>query len=136
GLTFAADGGDVASLTWSELAVASLRVAGGFARLGVQPGDRVLVQLPNCLEAVCAWFGLARLGAIFVPANPALTVRELAHAVSDSDAAVAVARSETAAALAAAGVEGIVLVDDGSFAELGAGASLADPPALEPETPV
>src|SRR5262249_22943176 len=68
--------------------------------------------------------------------NPALTVRELAHAVSDSDAAVAVARSETAAALAAAGVERIVLVDDGSFAELGAGASLADPPVLEPETPV
>ena len=77
GLTFAADDGAVTSLTYAELAGASLRAAAGFARLGVEPGDRVVVQLANCPEAVLAWFGLARLGAIFVPANPALTVREL-----------------------------------------------------------
>jgi crotonobetaine/carnitine-CoA ligase len=136
GLTFAADGGETASLSWAELAEVSLRAAGGFTRLGVRHGDRVLVQLANCAEAVTAWFALARLGAIHVPANPALTVRELAHAVLDSGATVAVARSENAGTVADAGVERIVLVDEGSFAELAAGAPLADPPALEPGTPV
>ena len=81
GLTFAADDGAVSSLTYAELADASLRAAAGFARLGVEPGDRVVVQLANRPEAVLAWFGLARLGAIFVPANPA-DVRELEHVVS------------------------------------------------------
>ena len=71
GLTFAADDGAVTSLTYAELAEASLRAAAGFARHGVEPGDRVVVQLANRPEAVLAWFGLARLGAIFVPANPA-----------------------------------------------------------------
>ena len=100
-LTFAADDGAVTSLTYAELAEASLRAAAGFARLGVEPGDRVVVQLANRPEAVLAWFGLARLGAIFVPANPALTVRELEHVVSTSGASLGVGEG---AALAAAGL--------------------------------
>ena len=95
-LTFAADDGSTETLTYGELADASLRAAAGFARLGVEPGDRVVVQLANCPEAVLGWFGLARLGAIFVPANPALTVRELAHVVSTSGATLAVGAAAAA----------------------------------------
>src|SRR6185503_9444035 len=114
GLTIAADDGAVASLTYAELSDASLRAAAGFARRGVEPGGRVVVQLGNCLEAVLAWFGLARLGAIFVPANPALTERELAHVVSTSGATLVV------------GPEATGLRDQ---------APLADPPAVTAENP-
>ena len=127
GLTFAADDGAVTSLTYAELADASLARAAGFARLGVEPGDRVVVQLANRPEAVLAWFGLARLGAIFVPANPALTVRELEHVVSTSGASLGVGEGP---ALAAAGLR-VVPADD-----LLADAPLADLPAVGAEDPV
>ena len=126
GLTVAAEDG-ATSLTYAELADASLRAAAGFARLGVEPGDRVVVLLANRLETVLAWFGLARLGAIFVPANPALTPRELAHVVTTAGASVGVAEGS---ALAATGLR-TVPPDD-----LLADAPLADVPAVGPEDPV
>ena len=74
-----------------------------------------------------AWFGLARLGAIFVPANPALTVRELAHVVSTSGASLGVGEGP---ALAATGLR-VVPADD-----LLADAPLADLPRSGAEDPV
>lgn len=39
-----------ASLTWADLHGQSARLAGRLTELGVQPGDRVQVQLPNWAE--------------------------------------------------------------------------------------
>ncbi|GAA3181335.1 hypothetical protein GCM10020255_075480 [Rhodococcus baikonurensis] len=51
-------------LTYSELDRRSSAVAGGLSGLGVRPGDRVLLQLPNIVEYVEALFGVLKLGAL------------------------------------------------------------------------
>jgi 2,3-dihydroxybenzoate-AMP ligase len=58
-------------LTYAELDERATRLGEGFADLGVAPGDRVVVQLPNVLEYVEVLFGLWRAGALPVFALPA-----------------------------------------------------------------
>lgn len=65
--------------TFAELDTAAGRLAGGLARLGIQRGDRVVLQLPNQAEFVLAWFGLQRLGAVPVHAMPAHRRSEIGH---------------------------------------------------------
>ena len=63
--------------TYSELVDRIRLVAANFQRLGVSPGDRILMALPNCPEFVVAWFALHWLGAQVVPVNPLCSVKEL-----------------------------------------------------------
>ncbi|HMK62044.1 MAG TPA: AMP-binding protein [Acidimicrobiales bacterium] len=51
-----------------------------------RPGDRVAVALPNGIEVLAAWHGVARLGGLVVPVNTRLTAAEAAYLVSDSGA--------------------------------------------------
>ena len=51
-------------LTYSQARDQAERLAVAFLRLGIQPLDRVLVQLPNWNEFVPAYFGLQKIGAI------------------------------------------------------------------------
>jgi acyl-coenzyme A synthetase/AMP-(fatty) acid ligase len=53
--------------TFAELREAASRLAAGLARLGIGPGDRVAVQLPNWTEFAVISAALSRLGAIMVP---------------------------------------------------------------------
>ena len=55
------------TLTFPELRAESLRVAGGLQRLGVQPGDRVAVWVPNVWQWAATAYGIWELGAIIVP---------------------------------------------------------------------
>lgn len=66
-------------LTVGELADASRRVAAGLRRLGVQPGDRVALWLPNIPAWLVTFFACARLGAIAVSVN----TRFRSHEVED-----------------------------------------------------
>ncbi len=75
-------GGDVE--TWTELDTAASRLAGGLARLGIGAGDPVGILLPNRPEVVHAYFAVARLGAVAVPLNPALTDEEATALLTDS----------------------------------------------------
>ncbi len=54
------------------------RAAAGLAALGVGHGDLVLATARNTPACLFAWLGAMRLGAIFVPANPASSEAELA----------------------------------------------------------
>jgi crotonobetaine/carnitine-CoA ligase len=47
------------------------RIAVGLAERGVGPGDRVAISSGNRPEMLFVWFAANRLGAIFVPLNPA-----------------------------------------------------------------
>ncbi|GAA6185546.1 AMP-binding protein [Aliiglaciecola sp. NS0011-25] len=52
----------------------------------LQPGDRIALQLPNCIAyAVIAW-GALRAGLVIVNVNPLYTENELAHMYQDSGA--------------------------------------------------
>ncbi|MGK5533966.1 AMP-binding protein [Streptomyces sp. URMC 129] len=66
------------------------RCAGGLRGLGVAPGDRVALVLPNCPQFVIAFFATLRIGAVAVPVSPQLTERELRHQLADSGAVAAV----------------------------------------------
>jgi crotonobetaine/carnitine-CoA ligase len=88
---------DGSSLTYGELLESSLRWASLLEGLGVGRGDRVVVMLPICLEAVPLWIGVGWLGAIEVPINTDLKMRSLVQAVENLEARAIV----TAEALAA-----------------------------------
>lgn len=81
------DGG---SLTFSQAADDAARVAAFLAGIGVEPGDRVAVFLPNSLDIVRVWLGLGRLGAVFVVLNTELKGGFLAHQLKNAGARVAV----------------------------------------------
>jgi 2,3-dihydroxybenzoate-AMP ligase len=63
--------------TYAELDHRSRSLATGFARLGIRPRDRVLVQLPNRAEFVEVIFALFHLGALPVFCLPAHREAEL-----------------------------------------------------------
>lgn len=65
--------------TYLELDQLCDRAAAGLAALGIQPGDRVLLQLPNSVRFVVALFGLLRAGAIPVMCLPGHRSTELGH---------------------------------------------------------
>jgi len=56
--------------TWRELAELSARAASGFLKLGLQPGDRVVLYQSNHPSFVVALMALQRLGAIAVAVGP------------------------------------------------------------------
>ncbi|TDD88538.1 AMP-binding protein [Actinomadura rubrisoli] len=77
-------------IRYKELREAVDRFADGLHRLGVQPGDRVALILPNCPQQVIAFYGLLRRGAIAVQHNPLYTEEEMLHQLADCGARVAV----------------------------------------------
>lgn len=89
----AADGDAVAVVggkerwTYAELAARADVAAAGFLALGLQPGDRVVVQLPNIADVFAVVFGLFRAGLIPVFALPAHRLTEIAHFARKSAAA-------------------------------------------------
>jgi fatty-acyl-CoA synthase len=58
------------------------RLALGLIALGVEPGDRVGIWAPNCVEWCLTQFATARIGAILVCINPAYRVFELEYALN------------------------------------------------------
>ena len=61
--------------------------------LKMKKGDRVAIQMPNCLQYPVALFGTLRAGMIVVNTNPLYTPREMKHQFEDAgvDAIVIVA---------------------------------------------
>lgn len=75
-----------ATLSYRELDAAADNAAHAFIRLGITPGDRVLLQLPNRASFAVALFGLMRAGAIPVMCLPGHRAAELSHFIEVADA--------------------------------------------------
>ena len=73
---------------------AASRIAHALVRLGVQPGDRVVVMLPNCPQVMQSYGGILRVGAVIVPVIFLLGEAEVAHIVADSEARVVITSSD------------------------------------------
>ena len=56
--------------------------------MGIQPGDKVAVCLPNIPQVVIANYAIFRIGAVTVQNNPLYTERELQYQLNDSDSKV------------------------------------------------
>lgn len=74
------------ALSYRELDEAADHVAHAFIRLGIAPGDRVLLQLPNRASFAVAFFGLMRAGAIPIMCLPGHRAAELSHFIAVSGA--------------------------------------------------
>ncbi len=98
------------------------RFASGLAGLGVAHGERVAMVLPNIPQAVIAYYGVLKLGAVAVFVNPLFSREELAERLQDSGARVLVAltslRGEIEAIAGRAGLAHVVLTQFKSFMPL------------------
>lgn len=57
-------------------------------------GDRVFVWLPNSADCLRVWFGLDRLGAVFVPLNLAYRGGLLKHALGLAEARLGIVHAD------------------------------------------
>jgi acyl-CoA synthetase (AMP-forming)/AMP-acid ligase II len=64
---------------------------------GVQPGDRVAMQVEKSPEAIALYLASLQIGAVFLPLNSAYTSKEMDHFVTDATPRVLVCSPETAA---------------------------------------
>jgi long-chain acyl-CoA synthetase len=69
-----------------ELRQRQLRLAAGLQELGVAPGDRVVVMLPNSPDVPVSYNAIWRAGAVTTPAMFLLPPDELHRIVTDSEA--------------------------------------------------
>ncbi len=73
-------------VTYAELDELVNQTAGYLQSLGLQPGDRVAIQLSKCLEFILLHLATVRLGAISLPLNLAYPPDELKYFLEDSSA--------------------------------------------------
>lgn len=100
-------------ISYGRLAGLCDRFAGWLRGLGVRPGDRVGIMLPNCPQIVVAIIGSQRAGAIPSLFNPLYVPREIEHQARDSGVRLFLTLDLLAAragpALVAAGVHQLAL---------------------------
>jgi long-chain acyl-CoA synthetase len=112
------------------------RLAHALRRLGVTPGARVMVMLPNCPEVMESYGAILKCGGVIVPVIFLLGDKEVAHILADSEAKVVITSADMLWK-----VEGqigvlttlhhVLLVDGGGD---GRTRSLAEESAGEPDT--
>lgn len=78
------------TMTYGDFLKQVKSVAAGLRELGVRPGDRVAVTLPNCPQHLITIFAAHKLGAVVAEHNPLYTARELESPCKDHAAKVAV----------------------------------------------
>ncbi|SMG40064.1 AMP-binding protein [Agreia pratensis] len=79
------------ALSFREVDVLSDRMAAFYQKeLGLVPGDRIVIQLPNLLQFPVAMFGALKAGLVVVNANPLYTAHELKSILVDSGAVAVV----------------------------------------------
>ena len=78
------------SLTWSQTRQRVLEVAAGFAAVGLAPGERVALMLPNRSEHVLADLGAVHAGGLGVTLYATLAPEQIGYVAADCDARIAV----------------------------------------------
>ena len=88
------------TITYRDLDERSRALAAYLQGLGLDPGDRVAVMMPNLLANPVAIFGVLLAGLTVVNTNPLYTPRELEHQLTDSGARAIVIVENFASVLA------------------------------------
>jgi len=73
-------------LTYGELDGHSRHFAAYLQNIGLEPGARIAIMLPNVMQYQIAMLGVLRAGFVVVNVNPLYTARELEHQIKDSGA--------------------------------------------------
>jgi crotonobetaine/carnitine-CoA ligase len=80
--------------TFAELDRRATRFAHELARLGVEKGDRVVSILETSADVFTIWFGIHKLGGIWVPINLAYRHEFLRHQIADTGAKLVICDAE------------------------------------------
>ena len=75
-------------MTYRDLDYQSKNFAAYLQSLGLKPGSRVAIMLPNVIQFQIAMMGVLRAGLVVVNVNPLYTARELEYQLKDSGASV------------------------------------------------
>ncbi|MBZ9881851.1 malonyl-CoA synthase [Mesorhizobium sp. CA10] len=76
---------DGRSITYGDMLAKSAQLAHALAQAGVEPGDRVAVQVEKSPEAMLLYLASLRTGAVFLPLNTAYTLPELDYFFRDAE---------------------------------------------------
>ncbi len=73
-----------ARMNYGQLKQQVDKLAAALHALGIGPGDRVAIVLPNCPQAIIAYYATLSLGAVTVMTNPLYVERELEYQWGDA----------------------------------------------------
>jgi malonyl-CoA/methylmalonyl-CoA synthetase len=76
---------DGSEISYGALDEAASRVAARLIAEGVEPGDRVGMQVEKSHQAVMVYLGVLKAGAVFLPLNAAYTTSEIQYFVDDAE---------------------------------------------------
>lgn len=128
-------------LTYRQLVGAANKCANVLKGMGVAPGDRIALMMPNCPQYVIAYYGILKAGAIVAQVNPLYVEREIEYLCNNAGANMVIVADvlypKVAAALPKTGVKQVLVSrmkggiplgpEAASFDEALAAASHADP---------
>lgn len=75
---------DDGELSFAEADARANSIASGLIAAGVKAGDVVVTYMYNSIDHVCAWFGCAKIGAIWAPVNIALVNLDLLYTLRNA----------------------------------------------------
>jgi long-chain acyl-CoA synthetase len=110
--------GEWQSISWSEAARRVAALAAGLKRLGLNPGDRVMLVSENRPEWLIADLAIMAAGCVTVPTYTTNTTRDHQHILNNSEARAVIvstqklARALIPAVLFASGCNHIISIDD------------------------
>lgn len=78
-------------LRYAEVNGAANKVANALVKLGVRPGDKVALMLPNTPHFPICYYGILKTGAAVVPLNVLFKQNEVQYHLEDSDSVALIA---------------------------------------------
>src|SRR5438874_12680576 len=79
-------------VSYAELDGASDRVAAALVQGGLKRGERVIVFMDNCWDAVVGIFAVLKAGGVFSPINPSTKADKLAYVINNCRASAIIAQ--------------------------------------------
>jgi malonyl-CoA/methylmalonyl-CoA synthetase len=117
---------DGASISYRQMVSASARYAHALVKLGVEPGDRVAMQMEKSPAFLFIYLACVRAGAVFLPLNTAYTPHEVGYFLSDAQPSIIICDPEREEALKEVAAQADVRIavhghgQDGEFYDLAA----------------
>jgi long-chain acyl-CoA synthetase len=78
------------TISWAQTREQALALAAGFVELGLQPGDKVALMMPNRMEHVLADLGVLHAGGVPVTFYATLAPEQIAFMAGNCEATIAV----------------------------------------------
>jgi len=122
-------------LSYGEVFDLAANISTYLIKRGVEPGDRVAVQIEKSWENLALYLGVVRAGGVYLPLNTAYPLAELEYFLGDAEPRVVICKPETESGVKAlAGKLNIATVE--TLGINGDGTLLANAKDASPSAPV